>query len=66
MRSKQVIAVSNPAITPEQARTARVKVWLFVFERFHSCTSEEGGVGAALNDGIERSEHVPATDIISE
>jgi hypothetical protein len=36
MHSKQVTAVSNSAITSEQARNARARAWAYVFQCWHA------------------------------
>ena len=53
MHSKQVIAVSNSAATPEQARACRARAWFFIFEHFDSRVRKKGGASAAPDSALK-------------
>ncbi len=58
-----IVVRSDPGISPEQARDARVRGWAFVFDCY---AKKKGGPATAPNDAKERFNDLRARLIISE
>ena len=65
-KAPQTICRPLSGTTPEQARDARARAWLRVFEHFNSRVGKEAAQPAAPNDDVEESNGYVATSSLPE